>query len=126
VNAKHFLVVTAVLEAGAGVGLLAAPGVVLWLLFGLEQAAIETLPVARLAGAALVAIGVACWSARADGRSPARVGLLSGVLVYNVAAAALLGWAGAELNMDGIALWPAVVLHAMMICWCLVLCVARK
>lgn len=125
-NPSHFLVVTAVLEAGAGLGLLATPGFVLRLLFGLEQAAIETLLVARLTGAALVAVAMACWAARANGRGPAQLILLAGVLVYNVAAVALLGWAGALLNMTGIALWPGFGLHIIMAGWSLILCVARK
>lgn len=125
-NPRHFLIVTAVLEASGGLGLLVAPEFVLRLLFGREQAAVEASLVARLAGAALVSIGMACWAARADRRSPAQLGLLAGVLVYNVAAAALLAWAGAALNMDGIAIWPGVALHVVMACWCLVLWVVRK
>src|SRR5262249_36575021 len=77
--------------------------------------------IARVAGAALLAIGVACWLARGDERSPAQLGLLAGVLIYDVAAAVLLAYAGLVLSMVGIALWPAVVLHTALAVWC-VLC----
>jgi hypothetical protein len=123
---RNLLVVTAVLEAGAGLGLVVAPEFVLRLLFGLERAAVEALLVSRLAGAALVSISIACWAARADGCDPAQLGLVAGLLVYNVAAAALLAWAGAALQLQGIALWPGVGLHVVMTCWCLLLCVVRK
>ena len=42
------------------------------------------------------------------------------MLIYDVAAAALLAYAGLVLNMVGLALWPAVVLHAALAGWCVV------
>jgi hypothetical protein len=47
--------------------------------------------------------------------------LLIGVLVYDGAAAALLGYAGLFSDLVGIALWPAVALHTALAVWC-VLC----
>jgi hypothetical protein len=82
-------------------------------------------PVTRLAGAALLAIGIACWLARNDHGRAAQIGLLAGVLIYDVAAAALLAYAGLVLHMVGLALWPAVVLHAALAFWCIV-CLAVK
>ena len=54
----------ACLECATGLGLLLAPGVVLRLLLGLTQPVPETLLLARLGGAALVALGAASWGAR--------------------------------------------------------------
>jgi len=112
------LIVTALVESGTGLLLLLLPAVLFALLLGLRQAAPETLLVGRLAGAGLLGIGVACWLGRNDSRTPAQLGLLAGVLMYNVAAAVLLARAGAVLKMVGIALWPAVVLHAVLAVWC--------
>ena len=42
------------------------------------------------------------------------------MLIYDVAAAALLAYAGLALSLVGIALWPAVVLHAALAVWCVV------
>jgi hypothetical protein len=99
--------------------LLVLPSIPLALLLGVEGAAPETIVVVRLAGAALLAIGVACWGARNDHGRPAQLGLLAGVLTYDVAAAVLLAYAGFVLSMAGLALWPAVVLHAALAFWCL-------
>ncbi len=73
----------------------------------------------RLGGAALLAIGVASWLARTDTFSPAQFGLLTGLLIYNAAAAILIASAGVISKMSGVALWPAAVLHATLTVWCI-------
>jgi hypothetical protein len=112
----YLLIVTAAIETATGLALLVVPSVPLSLLLGVSEAAPETFLVGRIAGAALLAIGIASWLAR----GPAQVGLVVAVLVYDVAAAALLAYAGLVLRMVGIALWPAVVLHAALAGWCVV------
>jgi hypothetical protein len=114
----YFLIVTAIGEAGTGLMLLVLPSVLLALLFGVSPAAPETIIVGRVGGAALLAIGVACWLARNDHGSPAQWGLLAGVLIYDAAAAALLAYAGLGLGLVGLALWPAVVFHTALAVWC--------
>jgi hypothetical protein len=52
---------TAVLELATGIGLLAAPSLVTEVLPGQPLGASVPLLVARVAGAALLAIGLACW-----------------------------------------------------------------
>jgi len=113
------LLVTAVLEAATGLTLLVLPSLLLKLLLGVDQAAPEALFIARVAGAALLAIGVICYQTRNDKHSPAQTGVVTGALVYNVAIAALLVYSGTVLAMAGIALWPVVVLHTALALWCL-------
>jgi hypothetical protein len=117
----YLLIVTALGEGGTGLLLLVAPSVPLALLLGDDQASRETALVARVAGAALLALGVACWVGRFDKRSPTHFGLLTGVLAYDVAAAVLLAYAGLFLKLLGVALWPAILVHASLAVWC-VLC----
>jgi hypothetical protein len=116
----YLLIVTAVVEAGTGLLLLALPTVPLALLIGVENASRESIFVARLFGAALLAMGVACWLGRSDTSSRAQRGLIGGVFVYDAAAAMLLAYAGLYLGLAGIALWPAVVLHVVLAAWCVV------
>jgi hypothetical protein len=112
---KTLLALTAVVEAVTGLALLVYPPIVVRLLLGSEIAGVGAL-IGRVAGAALLALGVVCWPARNE-----RVrsgGLLTGVLIYDISAAALLAHAGWFLDMTGIALWPAVVVHVVLSGWC--------
>jgi hypothetical protein len=116
---KLFLLVTALVETATGLGLLILPAVLFASLLGLEQATVDAIFVGRLAGAALLAIGVASWMARNDTLTPAQLGLLTGLLIYNAAASGLFAFARLVLKMSGVMLWPAVVLHAILMVWCL-------
>ena len=116
---KNLFVVTALLEAITGVALIVSPGPPVSLLVG---AALDTpggLIVARVAGAALLALGLACWLARDDGRSRAARGLVRAILLYDAATAAVLVYAGLGLKLSAAGLWPAVVLHGALALWCI-------
>jgi hypothetical protein len=107
----YLLIATAFVEVSIGLLLLGFPSVPLTLLLGIDQAAPEVVVCARITGAALLALGVACWLARNDPGSSAQTGLLLGMLTYDLAAAGILAYAGWFLGLAGIALWPAVGLH---------------
>jgi len=107
------------LECATGLGLFVVPGIVIGLLFGLSQPVPETLLLARLGGAALLAIAAVCWGARTFHRSPAGRGLLIGVALYNGLAAAVLAYAALGLDMRGVLIWPAALYHAALLPWCL-------
>jgi hypothetical protein len=113
-------VVTAVLEAGTGLALVASPALPVWLLFGTALDTPTATAIARVAGAALLSLGVACWLVRHDAPSRAATGLTAAMLVYNIAVAALLAYAGLVSGLLGIGLWPGIVLHVLMAIWCLV------
>jgi hypothetical protein len=115
---RLLLTLTALLEVGTGLMLLLSPRVPLEILLGFRGPGPDILVVARVAGAALVAIGVAAWLARSDNRTPSLIGVLAGILVYNLAVAAVLAFAALTLRMSGIALWPVVALHAALGGWC--------
>ena len=115
---KHLLTVTAVIEAGAGLALLVVPTVVVQLLLGADIFG-AAVPLGRVAGAALLALGLACWLARGDAQSRAARGIVTAMLLYNFGAVVILGAAGTWSQTAGIALWPAVIIHAAMAVWCL-------
>jgi hypothetical protein len=122
---KMLLAVTAVIEAGAGLALLCCPPASVALLLGAPLDIPAAVALGRVAGAALFALGIANWRAHYDGQSPAARGLVSAMFLYNLGAVVILGAAGIQLRPVGIALWPAVVLHAAMTIWC-VTCLLRK
>lgn len=113
-----FLVITAVGEDVTGLLLLLWPGVPLALLLGVPAASPETLLLARVAGTALIAIGLTSGMARADGGGPALRAVLAGIGLYDLAVAAVLAYAGISLGFTGVLLWPAVVAHVALALWC--------
>ena len=121
---KRFLTLTAIIEAATGLALIAVPAIVVRLLLGAEISG-ASMPLGRVAGAALLALGVACWLARDDRQSRTARGLVVAMLMYNIVATAVLAFAGIGLGLHGVALWPAVVLHAAMAVWCIV-CLGRS
>jgi len=122
---SRLLKLTALIEAATGMGLVAVPSVVVHLLLNAEISG-ATIPLARVAGVALLALGVACWLARDDTQSHAAArGLVAAMLIYNVGAALILALAGIGSGFVGIVLWPAVILHAVMALWC-VACLRRS
>jgi uncharacterized membrane protein YobD (UPF0266 family) len=119
---KLFLIVIAVIETPTGFALLLLPSVPFALLLGLESDTVEAIFVGRIAGATLLAIGVASWMARKDKLNPSLFGLLIGILIYNTAVSILLVYAGAVLKMTGVMLWPMAAFHALLAVWsCLLL-----
>jgi hypothetical protein len=116
--ARKLLIVTALAETPIGLMLLVSPPLVAGLLLGASLDAPAALIVGRIAGAALLALGVACWLARDDGASLALRGLIAAMLLYNCAAVAVLAHTGAVVGLVGVLMWPAVALHAALAVWC--------
>jgi hypothetical protein len=121
---NRLLKLTAIIEATTGLGLIAVPAIVVRLLLNAEISG-ASIPLGRVAGVALVALGVACWLARDDTQSRAARGLVTAMALYNIGAALILALAGIGLGLHGVMLWPAVVLHAAMAVWC-VACLRRS
>jgi hypothetical protein len=115
---KRLLTLSAMVEVPTGLALIAVPSIVVRLLLGSPLDTSAAAMLGRVAGAALLALGVACWLARTDTQSRAARGLVAAMLFYNFAVAALLAFAGLGLGLHGVALWPAVLLHAAMAVWC--------
>ena len=114
---NRLLKLTAIIEAATGLGLIAVPAIVVRLLLDAEMSG-ATIPLGRVAGVALLALGVACWLAQHDAQSCAARGLVSAMAFYNIGATLILGAAGVSSGFVGIALWPAVILHAVIAVWC--------
>jgi len=117
-EARTLLMVTGLVETPIGLLLLLSPPLVARWLFGASLDPPAAVIVGRIAGAALISVGSACWLARDDGPSHARRGLLAAMLLYNCAAGGILAHAGASLRLVGVLMWPAIALHAALAVWC--------
>jgi len=100
---RRVLVFAAVGEAATGLALLIVPSLVGLLLLGEELTGVA-IPVARVAGIALIALGVACWPG-----TP-----LVGMLIYSAVVTLYLAYVGVAGGLTGILLWPAVGLHVIL------------
>jgi hypothetical protein len=100
---KRILIFAAIGEAATGLALLIAPSLVGQLLLGEELTGVA-IPVARVAGIALVALGIVCWP------GPPVVGMLT----YSAAVTLYLAYVGFAGGLAGDLLWPAVALHLVL------------
>ena len=117
-NTKSLLIVSAVVEMGAGFLFLIAPSPTAKLLLGAGLVSPESMLVGRVAGAALLSIGLICWVEGNRDRSASAIGLVAGLLVYNAAVIVLFAYAALVGKMNGIGIWPAVGLHSALLIWC--------
>jgi len=107
---KNLLTLTAIIEAGAGLALLALPSETASLLLGVTLDRAAALSLVRVGGAAILGLAIACWLARRDANSLASRGLV---------AAMLLAFASLRDGLHGMLLWPAIAFHAAMCVWCI-------
>ena len=101
---KMVLLLAAVCEAATGLALVIVPSLVGQLLLGAELTGVS-IPVARVTGIALIALGVACWPGRTA---------LCGMLTYNALGTVYFAWLAIGGEWAGPLLWPAVGLHAVL------------
>ncbi len=106
---SRILAFAAIAEAGTGLALIIDPAMVIDLLLG-ANASNAGPPLGRVAGIALLSLGVVCWPNRhrAGGDSPP----FRAMLTYNLLIALFLAYLGTFGHLGGLLLWPAVVLHA--------------
>jgi hypothetical protein len=100
---RSVLVIAAIAEVATGLALLISPALVGELLLGAEASGLAA-TVARVAGVALVGLGIACWP------GPPRLGML----VYSAGVGLYLAWLGGTGSANGVLLWPAVALHLVL------------
>jgi hypothetical protein len=106
---RSVVMTAASLEIFVGAMLLAAYDIPCRLLFAATPEGVGIV-LTRLAGIALVALGVACMPSTIAGSH--RSALL-GLLVFNLGAAILLVWVGVATPLHGLLLWPGAGLHAV-------------
>ena len=110
---RLLLTISGVLEVLVGVLALISPAPVVSLLLGVPTDSLATV-LARLFGAGVFALGLACLKARNDVGSPAGLAVSVGITSYNLLAAVVIIWAVAGLALGGLLLWVAGIGHAVL------------
>lgn len=105
---KRLLTLTALGEAAFGLLVLVYPPIAVRALFGVEITGAGII-MSRIAGVALVGLGVACWPSNSSRQQ------LYGMLTYSILVTLYLIRIGIRGAPVGLLLWPAVVLHVVLI-----------
>jgi hypothetical protein len=100
---RNALIFAAVGEGATGLALLIVPSLVGQLLLG-EHLTGVAIPVARVAGIALIALGVACWPGPP----------LIGMLIYSALVTLYLAYLGFTSILTAVLLWWVVALHVIL------------
>src|SRR5258707_1231133 len=116
---KRLLIFTALIETGTGLALIICPSWVVRLLLNSPLEAPVALTLGRVAGAAVLVLGLACWLIGREGKTQAAKRLVTAMTIYNGVVSLILLEAGLFQGQAGIALWPAVILHVALTPWCI-------
>ena len=108
---QKMLALAAAGEAVFGLILLSYPPIVVQFLFGAEITGAGAV-MSRVAGIALIALGLTCWPGHDSGSDLSRP--LSGMMCYSLLATLYLAYLGIRGEWVGVLLWPAVVVHAIL------------
>lgn len=108
---KRLLAFGAIIEMSVGLGVVAFPEQLLELLLNAPLAD-PGVVVARLLGTALIALGLAWWSARSQPREPWARGCCLGFLVYNLGAGLWLLLRALTASQRVELLWVLALFHA--------------
>ena len=107
----------AALESATGIALTINPDLVTRWLFGGGVSG-AGLAMSRVAGFALLALGLACWPDSQIGSRKTRTAGLSptgALLVYSLLAGIYLAYLGMFVHLSGTLLWPAVAAHGAIV-----------
>jgi len=108
---RKLIGLTALVEAVTGLALIFDPAMVARLLLGIVPSAAGT-ALGRVAGLALLSLGLACWPQR-EPAWPTGPTVLA-MFIYNVLITVYLTWLGVGTELTGSVLWPAVGIHAIL------------
>lgn len=112
---KSLLTITALFEGFTGLALAIVPSMLASILLGTSLTDQSSILIARLAGAALTTIAIACWLSRNDTQPSVMV---KAMLVYNIFSISLLVYAALFERIAGPGLWSAVLVHLVLLVWC--------
>lgn len=115
---KLLLIIMTVFEGLTGIALFIIPKYAVSEVLNTPLDTAGGVVAARIAGAALITLGICCWQARGPEHEGARLGIVRSMLFYNTAASVVLVYAGLRLGLESVFIWPMTVLHGVLALWC--------
>ena len=115
---KILLIITAIFEGVVGLGLLLVPELVGSTLLNTPLDTPGGSIAARIAGVAILSLAICCWKAYRFVSEEAALEILTAMLFYNFATAAVLAYGGTQLGLQSTLIWPAIVVHGVLGLWC--------
>ena len=106
---RALMVLSATIEMATGAAFLIAPGLAEQALLG-QAVSGAGIAITRVAGLALLSLGLACWPGQQDITLQAKRALL----IYNLLAALYLGYLRVAGGFESYLLWPASIFHAVL------------
>lgn len=113
---KSLLIVTAFIEGATGLALAAVPAFVISTLLGLVSVDPSMILISRIGGVVLIVLAIACWMSRTGSHALTMVRLMT---AYNLLSMVGFVFLGYGKGMKGPGLWPAVILHLVLLGWCM-------
>jgi hypothetical protein len=108
-NARIVVTLSAVIETATGIALIANPSMVARVLMGSDLSG-AGIALARVAGIALLALAIACWTGVEQVSAPG----VKALFTYNLFAGLYLGYLRVGGGFDAFLLWPACALHIVL------------
>jgi hypothetical protein len=106
---KSLLVLSSSLELVTGLVAIAAPGLLVHLLFSADLAS-GGRAIGRVGGFGLLSLAIACWPRHGENHTQA----IRGLFVYNVLAACYLGYLKVTGEFSSLLLLPACIVHGLL------------
>jgi len=117
---KNLLAFTALIECATGLLLIVIPEVVTGFLIGSWPGPNSAILILRIAGIALLIIGIVCWLSRNTEQNRFTRRLIISLMVYNITIPVVFIYMAIAINLSGPGLWPAVLIHLLMLAWCII------
>ena len=114
---KKILITTAIFEAITGILLIALPLLTSSMLLGAESLGTVALTIVRITGAAIISLAIICWVSRQKDNA---INVVKSMLFYNIIVTSVLIYSKLALDLKGIGLLPAIVVHLVLALWSII------
>lgn len=113
---KILLRVTALIEGATGLALSFIPALVISTLLGVTTNDPSMILISRIGGIGLIVLAIACFVSSGAKHALSMVKVMTG---YNILSIIGLVYVWYARGMNGSGLWPAVLLHLLLLGWCI-------